>query len=130
MRIANLMTREPVRVGPRDTLEKVQTLMRQGGFRRIPVVQGDSIVGILTERDLRAHHSTMAATLVNSVMSAPVVTLEAGASVEEAARVMLRNKIGGLPIVERGKLVGILTSSDVLKAFLHVVDATKKIMEP
>jgi acetoin utilization protein AcuB len=130
MRIANLMTREPVRVGPQDTLEKVQTLMKQGGFRRIPVVQGDSIVGILTERDLRAHHSTMAATLVNSAMSAPVVTLDAGASVEEAARVMLRNKIGGLPIVERGKLVGILTSSDVLKAFLHVVDATKKIMEP
>jgi len=130
MRIANLMTREPVRVGPRDTLEKVQGLMKQGGFRRVPVVDNDSIVGILTERDLRAHHSTMAETRVNAVMSAPVVTLESGASVEEAARVMLRNKIGGLPIVEREKLVGILTSSDVLKAFLHVVDAAKKIMEP
>jgi len=130
MRIANLMTREPVRVGPRDTLEKVQGLMKQGGFRRVPVVDNDTIVGILTERDLRAHHSTMAITRVNAVMSAPVVTLESGASVEEAARVMLRNKIGGLPIVERGKLVGILTSSDVLKAFLHVVDAAKKIMEP
>jgi acetoin utilization protein AcuB len=58
------------------------------------------------------------------------MTLDPEASVEEAARLMLRNKIGGLPIVERGRLVGILTASDVLKAFLNVVDATGKIMEP
>ena len=96
----------------------------------MPVVEGDKVVGILTERDLRSHEGTMSATRVDAVMRAPVITLDVRASVEEAARVMLRNKVGGLLIVDQGRLVGILTSSDVLKVFLNVVAATEKIVEP
>ncbi len=130
MRIANLMTRDPVTVGPHDTLAKVDALMKRHHFRRMPVVEGDALVGFLTERDLTAHSTTLGVTRVDAIMRVPVMTLDPEASVEEAARLMLRNKIGGLPIVERGRLVGILTASDVLKAFLNVVDATGKIMEP
>ena len=50
-------------------------------------------------------------------------------SAEEAARLMLANKIGGLPVVDGGKLIGIVTSSDMLRAFLNVVEATQKILE-
>ena len=68
-------------------------------------------------------------TKVDAAMKTPVVTVESKASVEEAARSMLANKIGGLPVVDDGKLIDIVSSSDVLRAFLNVVEATQKILK-
>jgi CBS domain-containing protein len=129
MQIANAMSREPVTIRSDDALAKAKALMEAGRFRRLPVVDDGHLVGILTERDLRAHAGYLESTRVNVVMRTAVVTVAPDDNVEDAARLMLKHKIGGLPIVADGRLVGIVTTSDLLAAFLRVVQATGQIMK-
>jgi acetoin utilization protein AcuB len=129
MQMQHVMTRSPETIRPEDVLLKAKEMMDAGGFRRLPVVREGRVVGILTERDLREHGGYLKSTKVDAVMKTPVVTVDSKDSVEEAARLMLRNKIGGLPVVDGGKLVGIVTSSDLLRAFLDVVEATQKMLQ-
>jgi acetoin utilization protein AcuB len=130
MQIVNLMTMDPVTIDPRDTLSKAKNLMDAGSFRRLPVVDDGRLVGILTERDLREYTGYLESTRVNAAMRTALVTVTPSNTVEDAARLMLKHKIGGLPIVADGKLIGIVTTSDLLKAFLIVVKATSEIMNP
>jgi acetoin utilization protein AcuB len=129
MQMLHVMTRHPETIRPGDMLLKAKEMMDAGGFRRLPVVHEGRVVGILTERDLREHVGYLESTKVDAAMKTPVVAVDSKASVEGAARLMLANKIGGLPVVDDGKLVGIVTSSDMLRAFLNVVEATQKILE-
>ncbi len=129
MQIVNLMTSDPVTIGARETLSKAKSLMEAGGFRRLPVLDDGRLVGILTERDLRQYTGYLESTRVNAAMSTAIVTVTPHNTVEDAARLMLKHKIGGLPIVAEGKLVGIVTTSDLLKAFLNVVKATSDIIQ-
>jgi acetoin utilization protein AcuB len=128
MQISTHMTPKPVTVASADTLDKAKALMDKGGFRRLPVIDNGKLVGIVTERDLRKHEGYLNSTRVDAAMASEVVTVPVGATVEEAARLMIVNKIGGVPVVDNGKLVGIVTATDVLKAFLHVVHATQQIV--
>ncbi|HYB89614.1 MAG TPA: CBS domain-containing protein [Candidatus Binataceae bacterium] len=130
MQILNLMTADPVTVSSRDTLAMAKAIMDTGKFRRTPVVDNGKLVGILTERDIREHAGYLESTRVDAAMRTALVTIGPRGTVEQAARLMLQHKIGGLPIVEDGKLVGIVTTSDLLKAFLNVVQATGEIMNP
>jgi acetoin utilization protein AcuB len=130
MQMLHVMTRHPETVGLDDVLLKAKELMDAGGFRRLPVIKDGQVVGILTERDLREHSGDLKSTKVDAAMRTPVVTVDSKTSVEQAARLMLANKIGGIPVVDAGKLVGIVTTSDLLRAFLNVVEATLKIIEP
>ncbi len=129
MQIVNLMTSDPVTISARETLSKAKSLMEAGGFRRLPVLDDGRLVGILTERDLRQYTGYLESTRVNAAMSTAIVTVTPHNTVEDAARLMLKHKIGGLPIVAEGKLVGIVTTSDLLKAFLNVVKATSDIIQ-
>ena len=129
MQIVNLMTSDPVTIGPDATLSNAKTIMDAGRFRRVPVVEDGRLVGILTERDLREYTGYLESTRVNAAMRTALVTVTPYNTVEDAARLMLKHKIGGLPIVADGKLVGIITTSDLLKAFLVVVKATSEIMQ-
>ncbi len=129
MQIVNLMTSDPVTISARETLSKAKSLMEAGGFRRLPVLDDGRLVGILTERDLRQYTGYLESTRVNAAMSTTLVTVTPHNTVEDAARLMLKHKIGGLPIVAEGKLVGIVTTSDLLKAFLNVVKATSDIIQ-
>ena len=130
MQIVNLMTLEPVTIGARETLSKAKSLMEAGGFRRLPVLDDGRLVGILTERDLHQYAGYLESTRVNAAMSTALVTVTPYDTVEDAARLMLKHKIGGLPIVADGKLVGIVTTSDLLRAFLAVIAGTSQIMNP
>ena len=102
--------------------------MDDGRFRRLPVVEGGRLVGILTERDIREHTGYLGSTRVNAAMRTALITVTPFNTVEDAARLMLKHKIGGLPIVADGKLVGIVTTSDLLRAFLLVVAGASQIM--
>jgi acetoin utilization protein AcuB len=128
MQIVNLMTSEPVTIGQHDTLSHAKVIMDEGHFRRLPVVDDGRLVGIVTERDLREYAGYLGTTRVNAAMRTALVTVTPYNTVEDAARLMLKHKIGGLPIVADGKLVGILTTSDVLRAFLVVVAGAGEIM--
>jgi acetoin utilization protein AcuB len=129
MQITNAMTRTPVSIRSDDVLAKANGLMESGGFRRLPVVDDGHLVGIITERDLRVHAGHLENTRVNAVMRTALVTIAPEDTVEEAARLMLKHKIGGLPIVADGRLLGIVTTSDLLAAFLRVLQATEQIVK-
>jgi acetoin utilization protein AcuB len=126
MRMLHVMRRHPETIGPDDPLAKAQEMMRVGGFSRLPVVKNGDVIGFLTERDLRAHAGYLEATAVNAAMHAPVVSVNSSATVQEATSVMLRHKIGGLPVIDKGRLVGMVTTSDLLRAFLEILNTAEK----
>lgn len=106
------MRRPVITVPPDMPATEAVALMRRAKLRHLPVVDGTGrLVGIVSDRDLRRPAST-----VGEVMTPNVLTIGASTDVRHAARLMRERKIGSLPIVEDGKLVGILTETDVLRA--------------
>ena len=122
-------------VKPRDSVAHARALLEEHRINQLPVVHNGKLVGIVTDRDLRDAPrvveiaSSAAAGVqqgkadpesiaVESVMTTNVITLKPGDSIEEAARLMRRERFGALPIVEKGVLRGILTRSDLLDVLL------------
>jgi acetoin utilization protein AcuB len=126
MEMLHIMTRHPEIIHPEDTLAKAKEMMDVAGFRRLPVVKDGTVVGMLTERNLRAHAGYLESTRVNGAMSSPVISVGPNSTVQEAARLMLVHKVGGLPVIDNGKLVGIVTTIDMIRAFLQVVETFEK----
>jgi predicted transcriptional regulator len=110
------MTNNPVTGQMDEALSTIQSKMVKGGFRSIPLIQGDRVVGLLTDGDIRAHEGHLAETPANKAITQALVTIGPETTVREAARIMRERKIDGLPVVEDGKLVGIITTTDVLEA--------------
>lgn len=129
MHIANWMTRNPSFITPQDTLAQAKQMMDDGHFRRLPVVENGKLEAIITERDLRQHWGYLDSTKVSAAMTSGPVTINPSFKVEDAVQLMLKYKIGGLPIVEDGKLIGILSTSDVLRALLEVLRATEVLLK-
>ena len=126
MLVGKRMTANPVTIAPEDYLVEARAKMVQGRFRRLPVVQEGRLVGIITDRDLRQHVGFLERTKVNAAMTENLVAVRPQTTLEQAAQLLLKHKIGGLPVVEEGKLVGIITTSDILQAFLHVMGASEE----
>jgi len=129
MQITNWMTRNPVCVNPHDTLAKAGDLMAAGGFRQLPVTEQDKLIGIITDRDLRLHSGYLDSTQVDAAMTSPAVAVSPFDSAETAAKLIIKHKIGGLPVVDSGRVVGIISTSDLLRALLNVVEAAQGIPE-
>jgi acetoin utilization protein AcuB len=125
MIVGNRMTKEPITVAPDDLLIRASHKMQAGGFRRLPVVSNGKLVGIVTERDLREHRGYLEHTKINGVMTENPVTVTPATTLEEAAQILLERQIGGLPVVADGRLIGIITASDILNAFLDVMGASQ-----
>ena len=123
MLVGKRMTKNPVTASPDDYLSTVQAKMERGGFRHVPVVQDGRLIGIVTDRDLRQHVGFLERTKVNAAMTENALTVTPQTTLEEAAQLLLKRKIGALPVLEEGELTGIITSNDILKAFLDVVGA-------
>ena len=140
MRIEPWMKHPVVTVKPRDSIRHAREVVEQRRINQLPVVVDGRLVGIVTDRDLRdafpslfeemyrsEHGRTAAADPaaipVEDAMTANVLTLEPDAPLEDAARLMRRERFGAIPIVVGDRLVGILTRSDVLDAFLALATA-------
>ena len=135
MFVANCMTKNPVTIGPDAGMDDAAKLMDKGHFRRLPVVEHGKLVGFFTNRDLLRASPSSATTLdryelrtllskikVADVMQKNVITVTDTMTIEEAALIMTREKIGGMPVLsEVGKLVGIISSTDIFKAFIAVM---------
>jgi acetoin utilization protein AcuB len=126
MEMIHIMTRHPETIEPDDTLAKAKEMMNVAGFRRLPVVKDGKVIGMLTERNLREHSGYLNSTKVNAAMSTPVLSVGPNSTVQEATKLMLLHKIGGLPVTDAGKLVGIVTTVDILRAFLEVVESLER----
>lgn len=134
MQVEKRMKAAPITVTPEDSFRHAMTLIRQKGIRHLPVVEEGRLVGIVTDRDLRQASPSPATSLeihelhyllekvkVREIMTAKVYTVAPETPIEEAARVMLQHKIGGLPVLRAGSLVGIITETDILRAFVEVM---------
>jgi acetoin utilization protein AcuB len=130
MQVSEWMTPAPVTVMPSAPISKVQELMLHRRIRHLPVVEDGRLVGIITDRDVRTAQPSPASSLavremnylldrltVHAVMTRPVITVAPHESLTEAVRLMLENRIGGLPVMAGARLVGILTEVDLLRAF-------------
>lgn len=126
MIVGKHMTRNPTVIGPVDSLSSAQEKMRSGDFRRLPVVLDGRLIGIVTDRDLRRCTGLLEKVKVNAVMTEILVTVSPNDTIEKAAQLMLKHKIGGLPVVEENKLVGVTTTSDLLQTFLDVMGASEE----
>ncbi len=134
MLIKDWMTTDPITVGPDTSVMKASQLMKENNVRRLPVLDDSGkLVGIVSDRDLKEASPSKATTLdvhelyyllselkVKDIMSRKVVTVPPNATVEKAAVIMLEHKITGLPVLEGGKLVGILSQGDVFRVLTSI----------
>ena len=120
------MTSDPSTVRLRDTLAAARAIMQAEGIKHLPVVERKRVLGVITDRDLRQHSEHLDETVVESVMTADPVTVSPGTSIEQAASVMLVRKVGCLPVIKNGGLVGIITTTDMLRALLDIASLHEK----
>ena len=140
MLVGERMTKQPVITAPDTPIEDALKLMRESKVRRLPVLdKKGKLVGIITEKDLLYVSPSPATSLsiyelhyliskikVQDVMCKDVITATEYTPLEEAARIMADNKIGSLPVMRDGKLVGIITETDAFKVFLELFGAREK----
>ncbi len=139
MLVGERMSRPVITVSPEAPINEVLAMFRKEHIRRAPVIKNGKLVGIVSQTDLLNASPSPVTSLsvwemnyllskvtVSRVMSKKVRTVDAGTPIEEAARVMADNKIGGLPVMSAGKLVGIITETDLFKVFLEMMGARQK----
>ena len=133
MQVEQWMNRDLVSVTPDESFRTAMHLIRQKGIRHLPVVEGKRLVGIVTDRDLRQAAPSGATSLsihelhyilekltIREIMTKEVVSVRPDQTVDDAALLLLGHRIGGLPVVREGELVGIITETDILQAFLQL----------
>jgi acetoin utilization protein AcuB len=118
MQVSAWMSRPVHTVVPDTTAAEAMALLRREGFRHLPVMEGDRVVGVVTDRDLRG---TPPETPVSTLMSRPVVVISPRTAMDKAARLLFDRRIGCLPVIEDGKLIGILTQTDAVAALVNMM---------
>ena len=123
MLVKNWMVKKLITINRDCTVVEALSVMKKYSIRHLPVVEEKRLVGLITESDLR---EVMLPSLVrdipvDQIMIEDPVTIGPQDSLEEAARIIYKNKIGGLPVVDRGRLIGILTTPDILAAFIELM---------
>jgi CBS domain-containing membrane protein len=126
--VREIMMGSPVTLKPDDTLALANDVISLGRIRHIPVVELGRLVGLITERDLmgaaathifglkqRSKSALLKSVLIKDVMKKRVVTVEPETPIKDAAHLMAEKKIGCVPVVSAGALVGLVTTTDVLR---------------
>ncbi len=121
VQISDLMSFPVFTVSPGTSMNKVAHLLREKGCTGFPVTEGERLVGIISRRDFKRVKSTNMDSPVKAFMSTKVVGIEPGRSVMDAARLMIKNDIGRLPVVADGKLIGIITRSDTMRYYYDLL---------
>ncbi len=127
MKVKNWIKRELVTIKRTALLQDAVQLMKKHSIRHLPVVEDDQLVGFITESDLRQFFfpSMVEDIPVHEVMVLNPVTINVNSSIETAARLIHDYKIGGLPVLDENRLVGVITASDLLSAFIEVMGLLK-----
>lgn len=113
------MTPDPQTTNPKSTLAEVSDRMSRGGFHCMPVMEHKRLVGIITDHDIRSRGGRRSSVEVESAMSDEVITVGVDTSVQEAARLLIECKVGGLPVLRDEQLVGVITTEDILRFLLR-----------
>ena len=136
MLVKERMSRPVITVKPNLPIMEALNLMKREKIRRTPVVDGGKLVGIISDKDLLNASPSDATSLsvweinyllsqitVNEVMTKEVLTIAEDMPIEEAARIMADNKIGGIPVMRGDRVVGLITETDLFKVFLDLMGA-------
>ncbi len=139
MFVGERMSRPVITVTPETPVHDTLAMFKKEHIRRAPVVQDGKVVGIVSASDLMNASPSPVTSLsvwemnyliskvtVKQVMSKKVITVDVNTPIEEAARIMADKKFGGLPVMRSGKLVGIITETDLFKIFLELMGARTK----
>ncbi len=140
MLVKNWMSKEIVTVDADDSMQNAIYILQEQNIKMLPVMDGENLVGIITDRDLKKASPSDATTLdmhellfliskikVRDLMKKPVYTARPDDTVEEAAALLLEKKISGLPVLdENNRLVGIITRSDIFRVLLSLSGLGKK----
>lgn len=121
-------------ISPNTPIMEAWQLLKENDIRRLPVVKGDKLVGIVTEGDLQESKASDASSLsiyelnylvnqikVDQVMTEDPITVNADDTLDRAALIMREEKVGGLPVLDKGELVGIITESDIFDAMIGLM---------
>ncbi|MGD8372817.1 MAG: CBS domain-containing protein [Syntrophobacterales bacterium] len=139
MKIRDIMVTELVTLHVDEELSLASDIMNLARIRHLPIVEGDRLVGIISQRDLfkaslasvmgydyaetRDHLKSVS---IREAMVENVITVTPDAGIQEAGKIMLEKKIGCLPVVQENRLVGMVTETDILRCFLlHWEDCTR-----
>jgi acetoin utilization protein AcuB len=136
MLVGRRMSRPVISIPPELPIVDALKLMRSEHIRRAPVIKDNKMVGIVSDKDLQNASPSPATSLsvwelnyllskiqVKDVMTRKVLSVTEDTPIEEAARIMADNKIGGLPVVREDAVVGIITETDLFKIFLELMGA-------
>ena len=129
------MTRDVITVRPHAKIIDAFELMQGRGIRHLPVIEDGELKGLVTDRDIRLAlipsplstpedrmYHLGALERVDEIMTADLITVAPNTTIEEAAKLMAKYKIGAVPVVARGQLVGILTETDILRVFIEMLE--------
>ncbi len=135
MKVDDVYTRNAVVVGPDTSTPEARQLMAEHDVRRLPVVEDGKLVGIVTQTDLLKAAPSPATSLsiwelnylldkikVAELMTREVVTTTPDTELQTVAKIMAERKIGGMPVVEGDRVVGIITESDVFRALVKLLE--------
>jgi CBS domain-containing protein len=140
MKVSDVMRQEVITVAPETSLRDVAAILSERGISGVPVVEGDAVVGVVSEADVLMKERTptarpegllarvftprdpdeeakLAARTASEAMSSPAITVEPGMAVPRAAALMVERGVNRLPVVDKGVLVGIVTRADLVRAF-------------
>ena len=130
--VRDWMTSNPITATRETSLPEARQLMVDNGVRRLPIMDGDKVIGIVTRGDVRGAQASEATSLsiwelnylvgklkIEEVMTKNPISITSDTPMREAAKVMLDNKIAGLPVVDDGKLVGMITESDIFRMLVE-----------
>ena len=122
VQIGDLMSHPVYTVHPGTPMKEVAALLREKGCTGIPVLEGEKVVGIISRRDFKKIKKPSQMLLpVKAFMSTKVIEVSPQKSVMEAARLMIKNDIGRLPVVENERLIGIITRSDTMRYYYDMM---------
>lgn len=133
MFVSKWMTEKVVRISPDESITEALRLMRENRIRHLPVTEDGKLVGIISDRDIKEFspskatsldvyelHYLLAKTEVKEVMKTKVITVTPSTPVEEAAMIMYDRNIGCLPVIDSGRLVGIISDRDIFKVLIDI----------
>jgi acetoin utilization protein AcuB len=136
MLVEDVMQRDLITVRPGTTLPEALRLSERRGVRHLPVMEDERLVGIVSDRDLKRAMASPATSLerhelvyllakvtMDEIMTRAVITVGPMLPVEEAARLMVKEKISALPVTQEGRVIGIVTETDIVELFLRAMGA-------
>ena len=128
MKVGEWMERELITIDRNTTIQEAISLMKKHSIRHLPVIEEGRLVGLVTEGDMRQVFvaSLIEELSIDDVMIKDPITVKVDTEIDDAARVIYYNKIGGLPVVDEGQgLLGIITVADIMAAFIELMGVLK-----